>query len=156
MFMCRVVSCLVGKGCLLWPVCSLDIFMLVFALVHFVLQGQTYLEIPRVSRYLLTSYFCIPIPYDEKDIFFFLVLGLEGIVGLHRTGQLQLLQHQWLGHRLGLLWCWNGFALEMNRNHSVVFELAPKYSISDSLVDHAGNSVSSKGFLPTVVDGHLN
>ena len=21
------------------------------------------------SRYLLTSYFCIPVPYDEKDIF---------------------------------------------------------------------------------------
>ena len=25
---------------------------------------------------------------------------------LHRTDQLQLLQHQWLGYRLGLLWCW--------------------------------------------------
>ena len=22
------------------------------------------------SRYLLTSYFCLPVPYDEKDIFF--------------------------------------------------------------------------------------
>ena len=22
------------------------------------------------SRYFLTSYFCIPVPYDEKDIFF--------------------------------------------------------------------------------------
>ena len=31
-------------------------------------------------RYLLTSYFCIPIPYDVKDIFF-LVLILEGLVG---------------------------------------------------------------------------
>ena len=27
---------------------------------------------------------------------------LEGLVGLHRTIQLQLLQHYWLGHRLGL------------------------------------------------------
>ena len=26
--------------------------------------------------------------------------------GLHRTVQLQLLQHYWLGHRLGLLWYW--------------------------------------------------
>ena len=33
------------------------------------------------SRYLLTSYFCIPAPFDEKDIFFFLVLVLEGLVG---------------------------------------------------------------------------
>ena len=33
-------------------------------------------------------------------------LVLEGLVGLHRTIQLQLLQHYWLGHRLGLLWYW--------------------------------------------------
>ena len=31
------------------------------------------------------------------------VLVLEGLVGLHRTIQLQLLLHYWLGHRLGLL-----------------------------------------------------
>ena len=31
------------------------------------------------------------------------MLVLEGLVGLHRTVQLQLLQHYWLGHRLGLL-----------------------------------------------------
>ena len=36
----------------------------------------------------------------------FLVLVLEGQVGLHRTIQLQLLWHKWLGHRLGLLWYW--------------------------------------------------
>ena len=37
------------------------------------------------SRYLLSSYFCIPVNYDEKEIFFFfLVLVLEGFVGLHR------------------------------------------------------------------------
>ena len=36
----------------------------------------------------------------------FLVLVLEGLVGLHRTVQLQFLQHYWLGHRLGLLWYW--------------------------------------------------
>ena len=44
------------------------------------------------------------------------------------------------------------FALETNRDHSVVFEIAPKYCISDSLVDYDGYSISSKGFLPTVVD----
>ena len=53
-------------------------------------------------RYVLTSYFCIPVSSDEKDIFF-LVLVLEGLVGLHRTIQLQLLKLYWLGHRLGLL-----------------------------------------------------
>ena len=43
------------------------------------------------------------------------------------------------------------FALEMNRDHSVVFEIASKYCISDSFVDYDGFSISSKGFLPTAV-----
>ena len=44
------------------------------------------------------------------------------------------------------------FALETNRDHSVVFEIASKYCISDSFIDYDGYSTSSKGFLPTVVD----
>ena len=44
------------------------------------------------------------------------------------------------------------FALEMNRDHSVIFEIASKYCISDSLVDYDGYPISSKGFLPTVVN----
>ena len=44
------------------------------------------------------------------------------------------------------------FALETNRDHSVVFEIASKYCISDSFVDYDGYSISSKGFLPTGVD----
>ena len=43
-------------------------------------------------------------------------------------------------------------ALEMSRDHSVVFEITSKYCILDSFVDHDGYSISSKGFLPTVVD----
>ena len=76
---------------------------------------------------------------------------LEGLVGLHRTVQLQLLQHYFLGIDLDYSnneW----FALEMNRDHSVIFEIASKYYILDSLVDYDGYSISSKGFLPTVVD----
>ena len=44
------------------------------------------------------------------------------------------------------------FALETNRDHSVVFEIVSKDCISDSLVDHDGYSISSEGFLPAVVD----
>ena len=44
------------------------------------------------------------------------------------------------------------FALEMNRDNSVVFEIASKYCISGSSVDYEGYSISSKEFLPTVVD----
>ena len=44
------------------------------------------------------------------------------------------------------------FALERNRDHSVVFEIASKYCISDSFVCHDGHSISSEEFLPAVVD----
>ena len=44
------------------------------------------------------------------------------------------------------------FALEMNRDYSVIFEIASKYCISGSFVDYDGYSIFSKGFLPTVVD----
>ena len=43
------------------------------------------------------------------------------------------------------------FALETKQDHSV-FEIAPKYCISESFVDCQGYSISSNGFLPTVVD----
>jgi len=43
------------------------------------------------------------------------------------------------------------FDLEMNRDHSVVFEIAPWYCILDSLVDNEGYSISSQEFLPTGV-----
>ena len=76
------------------------------------------------SSLLLTSYFCIPVPYDEKDIFFFLMLVQKGLVGLHRTDH--LLHHTISGW--GIEW----FALETNRDHSIVFEIIPKYCISDS------------------------
>ena len=101
MSMCRVFSCVVGRGCLLWPVCSFGKTLLAFVLLHFVLQGQ----FAFYSRCFLTSYFCIPVPYNKKNILFW-VLVLEGLVGLHRTVQFQLLQYYWLGHRLGLLWYW--------------------------------------------------
>ena len=44
------------------------------------------------------------------------------------------------------------FTLETNRDHSVIFEIASKYCIMDSFVDHDGYSISSEGFLSAVVD----
>ena len=85
---------------------SLGKTLLAFVLLHFVLQGQTCL----LLQVFLDSYFCIPVPYDEMDIFVsecvcmcVCVLVLEGLIAFHRTSQLQLICHQWLGHRLGLL-----------------------------------------------------
>ena len=57
------------------------------------------------------------------------------------------------GRGIGLDCCdieW--FAFEANRDHSVIFETASKYCISDSFVNYDGYSISSKGFLPPVVD----
>ena len=47
-------------------------------------------------------------------------------------------------------------ALEMNRDHSVIFEIASRYCISDSFVDHYGYSISSKGFLRRKVMTNLD
>ena len=78
------------------------------------------------------------------------MLVLKGIIGLHRTILLQLLHTGW---GIGLDYCdIECFALETNRDHSVIFEIASKYCILGSFVDHVGYSISSKGFLPAVVD----
>ena len=79
------------------------------------------------------------------------MLVLKDLVGLRRTVQLQLLQLTGWGTDLD--YCdieW--FALETNRDPSVVFEIASKYCILDSFVDYDSYSISSKGFLPAVVD----
>ena len=145
MSMCRVFSCVVGRGCLLWAVRSLGKTLLTFSLLNSVLQGQICL-LPQVSLDFLLLYSS---PLWWKGHLFWVIV-LEGLVGLHRTIQLQFLQHYWSGHRLD--YCdteW--FSLEMNRDHSVIFEIASKYCILDSFVDYGGYSISSKGFLPTAV-----
>ena len=79
------------------------------------------------------------------------MLVLAGLVGLRRTVQLSFFSVTGRGIDLDyrdIEW----FALETKRDHSVIFEIASKYCISDSFVDYHGYSISSKGFLPTVED----
>ena len=98
--------------------------------------------------------FAFQSPIMKRISFFFFLsffLVLKGLVSLHRTVQLQLLQRYWLGRRLWLLWYWR-LALETNRDHSVFSEIAFKYCISDSFIEYDGYSISSEGFLPAVVD----
>ena len=75
------------------------------------------------------------------------MLVLKGLVGLNRSIQLQLLRDTGWGIDLDYhdIEC---FVLEMNRDHSVVFEIALKYCI----IDYEGYCISSKEFWPTVVD----
>ena len=78
------------------------------------------------------------------------MLVLEGLVGLHRTVQFQLLQCYWLGIGLDyrdIEW----FALETNEIILSFLRLYPSTAFW-TLVDYDGYSISSKGFLPTVVD----
>ena len=53
MSMCRVFCCVVGRGCLLWPVRSLVKTLLAFALLHSVLQGQMCLLLQVFLDFLL-------------------------------------------------------------------------------------------------------
>ena len=71
------------------------------------------------------------------------MLVLKDLAGLHRTIQLQLLQHYWLVHSLDncdIEW----FALETNRDHSVISEIASKYCSLDSFVDNDSYSPDPK------------
>ena len=79
------------------------------------------------------------------------MLVLEGLVGLHRTVQISFFSITGQGIDFDyhdIEW----FALEMDRDHSAIFETAFKYCISDSFVDYDGHSIFSKEVLPTVVD----
>ena len=53
MSMCRVFSCVLGRACLLWPVCSLGKTLLAFALLHSVLLGQICLLLQVFLDFLL-------------------------------------------------------------------------------------------------------
>ena len=78
------------------------------------------------------------------------MLILEGLVDLYRIIPFNFFSITGQGIDLDyydIEW----FALETNRDHSVVFESAPKYCISDFFVDYDGYSISSKGFLLTGV-----
>ena len=72
------------------------------------------------------------------------MLALKGLVGLYRTVQLPLLQRYWLGHRLGLLWYWMVCLGNEQRSFCRLWDCI-QYYISDSFIDHDGNSISSKG-----------
>ena len=76
------------------------------------------------------------------------MLVLEDLVDLHR----RLIKFSFFSitdQGIDLDYCdieW--FALEMKRDHSVIFEIASKYCTLDFFVDYDGYSISSKGFCP--------
>ena len=190
--MCRVFSWVNGKG-----VCYDGVFFwqdsISFCLLHFALQDQTSLLL-QVSLDFL-HFHSSPLWWKGH---LFLVLVLEGHMGLHRTIQLQFsalvvgalvqfclsvvsnslwppwtatcqvslfITNHWSLLKLmsitGHVHGWSihldyfdveWFALEKSWDHSGIFETTPKYCISDSFFDYEGYYISSKRFLPTIVD----
>ena len=93
----------------------------------------------------------------------FLGVVLEGLVGLHRTVQLQLLRRYWSGHRLRFPWYWMVCLGNEQRLFCCfwdciqVLHLRPFCGLIGLLhffffFFFFFNSISSKGFLPIVVD----
>ena len=73
------------------------------------------------------------------------MLVLEGLVGLIELFNFSFFSFTSRGTDLD--YCDTElFALESNREHSVIFEIASKYCISDSFVDYDDYSICSKQF----------
>ena len=145
MSMCRVFSCAVGRGCLLWPVHSLGKTLLAFHLFRFVVEGQICLLLQLSFDVLLLH----SIPLWRKG-HLFLVLDLEGLVGHHRTFNFSFFGISGCG--MDLDYCdieW--FSLETNRLFYHFFIFHPSTAFW-TFVDYECYSISSKGFLLTVVD----
>ena len=115
MSMCKVVSCAVGS-CLLWPGCSLGKIVS--------LLSSSFCT-PKPNLPITPCISWVPIFAFQSPMKSFLLLVLEDILGFYRTSPHQLLQHQWLGHRFVLLWCWM-VCLRMNWDLSDIFEIVSK------------------------------
>ena len=125
--MCKVILCVVGRGCLLCPVHSLG--KLSQSLACFILYSKA--KLGCYPRCHLPSYVCIPGPYDEKNIFFWcqtVFIEPSSFILFSISGwgtDLDNCDVEW-------------FALKMNG--------APKYCISVSFIDCEDYSISSEGF----------
>ena len=102
------------------------------------------------SSYLLTSYFCILVPYDEKGTSFLGVSSrryCRSSLNCSTSASLALAVRvqTWITVILNDL-PWKGTVIILS------FLRLPPSTAFWTLVDYEGYSVSSKGFLPTLVD----
>ena len=82
---------LLERGCLLWPKYSLC-------------PASFYT--PRPNLPVTPGVSWLPTFAFQWKGHLLRLLILKGLVGLHRTIQLQILQHYWSGYRFGLPWYW--------------------------------------------------
>ena len=144
MSMCRVFSCVVGRGCLLWPVHFLGKTLLVFALLHSAFQGQICLILQMIPDFLLLH--SSPL-WQRGHLFFGVSFRRSCRSSLKHSAFSALVAgaHTWITVILnGLPWKRTEIILLFLRCYpSTTFR---------TLVDYDGYSISSKGFLPAVVD----
>ena len=132
----RVISCVVGRGCLLWPVCSLSKTLLVFALLHFLLKGQTCLLL-QVSLDLL--FHSSPLWWKGHP-FFSISVKLEWEEGKKEQNN-KFLSRLWL-------WLW--------RNPECTWTTKHKQESWESKRAHLYFDEIVLDFLPTVTECSVN
>ena len=144
MSLLRVFSCIIGRGCLLWLLCSLGKTVLTFALLHFTSR----LNLPVTPGVSWLPTFALLFPMMKRSSFLDVSFRSCRSPWNH---SISFLQHYWLGPRLGLLWYWM-VCLGNEQWSFCHFWDCIQILLSASFVDNEGYSISSKGFLPTVVN----
>ena len=132
----------VGRRCFLWSVCSLDKTLLGFVLLHIVLQGQTFMLFGVSLDFLLLHFN----PSSMMKTTSFFSVSCRSSQNWPTSDSSALV----LWHRFALLRCWM-ICLGNKPNHSAIFSDFTQACILHSFVDREGYSISSMGFLPTVV-----
>ena len=142
MSICTAVSCIVERECLLW----------MFSCQNSAGLCPASLCTPRSNLPVILGISWLPTFAFQSPMMkrtSFLVLVLESVVGLHRTNQLQL-QHQWLGPRLRLLWCWMVYLGNEPRSFCCFWDCTEVLHFRLLLTMRATPFLLS--FLPTTVD----
>ena len=142
MSMCWVISCVVGRGCLLWPACSLDKTLLAVNLLHFVLQGQMCLLLQVSSLDFLLLHFN---PLWWRGYLFFWC-SRRSSWNCSTSASLALV----VGAQTWITVILNGLPRKWTEIMVSFLRLHPSTAFC-TLIDFEGYSISSKGFLPTVV-----
>ena len=107
-------------------------------------------NLPVTPACLLTSYFCIPVPYNDKDISFGLVLDCQSSQNCSTSASSSLL----VGAQTWITVILNDLPWKQTEIILLFLRLHPS-TASDSFFfffNYDSYSISSKGFLPTVVD----
>ena len=106
-------------------------------------------NLPVFPRCFLTSYFCIPVPFNEKDIFW----GVSSKRS-YRSAQNRSMSASsvlLVGTQTWITVILNGLPWKLTEIILLFLRLHPSTAF-ETFVDYNGYSISSEGFLPAIVD----